>query len=158
MTDASIVTLRVPAAAWRILEETLRLDARSSAFDPELRRQIEAALGQVEDVSLLKIVVPLVTTADLADVVDDLFNNFRKKLLDQDGRPYSREQVEHALAAWLGELSQELLGNLAAHAAYGLQWTEGIDLPPHSDRDLDDEARGERADIEYARARERLAA
>ncbi len=157
MTDTSTITLRVPANAWTILEQTLRLDAHSNAFDHALRDQIAAALRQVEKVHLIRTIVPLVTTDDLSAAVDDLFNNFPNKLLDQDGRPYSRQQVEHALAAWLGELSEELLGHLAAHAQAGFQWSD-MKLPPCSDRDLDDEARRELADLEYARARERLAA
>ena len=157
MADTSETTIvRVPADAWCVLEETLEMDARSSAFDPELRRQITAALGRVEDVSLLKIVVPLVTTADLADAVDELFNGPQPPR-DQDGRLYSREQVARTLSAWLGTLCGEVLNNLALHAQVGVYQPE-MELPSHSDRDLDAEARGEAADLAYERARERAAA
>ncbi len=154
----NLITLRVPEEAWRVLEETLRMDAQSHAFDPKLREQIAAALHRVEEVHPIKTVVPLVTTNDLSDAVDELFDDFPKQLLDQDGHPYSREQIEHALATWLEKLSEELLNHLATHAGRGFQWPEGIDLPPCSDRDFAAEARDEAADIAYERARERLAA
>ncbi len=154
----NLITLRVPEEAWRVLEETLRMDARSHAFDSELRRQVAAALRQIETVATTKTVVPLVTTDDLSDAVDELFDDFPKQLLDQDGHPYSREQIEHALATWLEKLSEELLNHLATHAGRGFQWPEGIDLPPYSDRDFHAEAREEAADLAYERARERLAA
>jgi hypothetical protein len=157
VADTPIVTLRVPANAWTILEQTLRLDAQSHAFDPELRRQITEALHQVETVAPTKIVVPLTTVSDLSDAVDELFNNDSATLLDQDGRPYSRGQVEHALAAWLGRLSEALLAHLADYALNGFRWTE-MELPPCSDRDFEAEARGELADRAYERARERVVA
>lgn len=47
-TTAGMVILRVPQEAWAILEETLALDAVSSAFDPALRQTIARALAQVE--------------------------------------------------------------------------------------------------------------
>jgi hypothetical protein len=153
----NLITLRVSEEAWRVLEETLRLDAQSHAFDPELRDQITAALQQVEQVSSLQTVVPLVTASDLSDAVDELFNDDSTELLDQDGCPYSRGQVERALAAWLGRLSETLLGHLADYALNGFRWTE-MELPPCSDCDFEAEARGELADRAYERARERVAA
>lgn len=42
------VTLRLPAESWKVLAETLRLDASSSAFDPQLRHRIHEALASVE--------------------------------------------------------------------------------------------------------------
>jgi enoyl-CoA hydratase/carnithine racemase len=153
----NLITLRVSEEAWRVLEETLRMDAQSHAFDPELRDQITAALQQVEQVSSLQTVVPLVTASDLSDAVDELFNDDSATLLDQDGRPYSRGQVEHALAAWLGRLNETLLDHLADYALNGFRWTE-MELPPCSNRDFEAEARGETADRAYERARERVAA
>ncbi len=151
---AGSTTLRVPAEAWAILAETLSMDARSTAFDPSLRVQIATALRQVEEVDPIETVVPLVTTRDLDAVVDDLMNG---RLLDQDGRPYSREQVEDALASWLGQLTENLFENLAQHARDSFRWAT-LELPPHSDLDLAEEARGECADREYERARERVTA
>ena len=43
--------IRLPREAWQKLRETLELDARSSAFDPELRKEIREALDQVEHVT-----------------------------------------------------------------------------------------------------------
>jgi len=40
--------IRLPQDAWDKLRETLELDSKSSAFDPELRKEIRAALDQVE--------------------------------------------------------------------------------------------------------------
>jgi hypothetical protein len=152
----NLITLRVPEEAWRVLEETLRMDARSHAFDSELRRQVAAALRQIETVATTKIVVPLVTVSDLSDAVDELFND-STELLDQDGHPYSREQIEHTLGAWLERLSETLLDSLADYALNGFRWAE-MGLPPCSDRDFNAEARDEAADLAYERARERLAA
>ena len=45
------VTLRLPQEAWEKLRETLELDSKSSAFDPELRKEIREALDQVEHVT-----------------------------------------------------------------------------------------------------------
>ena len=45
------MTIRLPLEAWRKIRETLELDAKSSAFDPELRKQIREALDQVEYVT-----------------------------------------------------------------------------------------------------------
>jgi hypothetical protein len=154
----NLITLRVSEEAWRVLEETLRMDAQSHAFDPKLREQIAAALHRVEEVHPIKTVVPLVTTNDLSDAVDELFDDFPKQLLDQDGHLYSREQVERALGAWLERLGEALLDHLAEHARRGFHWAE-MELPPYSDRDLAAEARDEAADLAYERARDkRLAA
>jgi hypothetical protein len=46
-----LITLRVPASAWKVLRETLSIDARSSAFDSVLRKQIGNALGQINELS-----------------------------------------------------------------------------------------------------------
>ncbi len=158
MTDlpksAGFVTLRVSADAWRVLEQTLRMDARSHAFDPTLRAQIAAALCQVEEVHCIKTVVPLVTTNDLEAVVDDLLN---ERPCDPEGRAYSRSQIEHALASWLGQLSETLLENLAQYARDGFRQPP-MKLPPHSDLDLAEDARGERADRACERYRERAIA
>lgn len=45
------VTVRLPQDAWDKLKETLELDSESSAFDPELRKEIREALDQVEHVA-----------------------------------------------------------------------------------------------------------
>jgi hypothetical protein len=45
----TIITLRVPESAWRLLEETLTVDSQSGAFDPSLRKEIRAALDKVEE-------------------------------------------------------------------------------------------------------------
>ena len=45
------VVIRLPQDAWDKLTETLELDANSSAFDPELRKEIGEALDQVEYVA-----------------------------------------------------------------------------------------------------------
>ena len=45
-----MITIRVPRDAWALLCETLALDARSSAFDPKLRKRIAQALRQVTEV------------------------------------------------------------------------------------------------------------
>ena len=45
-----MVTIRVPRDDWALLLETLTLDSRSGAFDPELRRRIRDALKQVRQV------------------------------------------------------------------------------------------------------------
>ena len=45
------VMVRLPQEAWDKLRETLELDAKSSAFDPELRKEIREALDQVEHVA-----------------------------------------------------------------------------------------------------------
>jgi len=42
-----VVVLSVPQDAWRVLEETLLVDARSSAFDADLRDSIRRALARV---------------------------------------------------------------------------------------------------------------
>ena len=44
----SYVTIRAPEQVWELLHETLLLDARSKAFDPQLRKDIADALAQVE--------------------------------------------------------------------------------------------------------------
>ncbi len=43
--------IRLPREAWRKIKETLELDSKSSAFDPELRKEIREALDQVEHVT-----------------------------------------------------------------------------------------------------------
>lgn len=43
----SHVTVRIPEAAWDLLAETLRMDSKSSAFDPDLRREIAEAYESV---------------------------------------------------------------------------------------------------------------
>jgi hypothetical protein len=45
------VIVRLPQEAWEKLRETLELDSKSSAFDPELRKEIREALDQVEHVA-----------------------------------------------------------------------------------------------------------
>ena len=45
-----LVMRAAPRWAWDTIEETLRLDAESSAFDPQLRRDIRKALSAVQDV------------------------------------------------------------------------------------------------------------
>jgi len=45
------VTLRAPREAWDLLAETLKLDAKSKAFDPALRIKIQEALKQVREVN-----------------------------------------------------------------------------------------------------------
>ena len=42
-----MVTIRVPRDDWALLLETLTLDSRSGAFDPELRHRIREALQHV---------------------------------------------------------------------------------------------------------------
>jgi len=46
-----MVTLRVPGKAWDLLAETLAMDARSKAFDPDLRRRVGKALDEVQEVA-----------------------------------------------------------------------------------------------------------
>lgn len=41
--------LVVPKDAWETLEETLIIDAESSAFDKDLRKQIKEALDKIKD-------------------------------------------------------------------------------------------------------------
>ncbi len=43
--------IRLPQEAWQKIRETLELDAKSSAFDPELRKEIREALDEVEHVT-----------------------------------------------------------------------------------------------------------
>jgi len=49
--------IRLPREAWQKIKETLELDAKSSAFDPELRKEIREALDQVEHVTALPSLV-----------------------------------------------------------------------------------------------------
>lgn len=56
-----MVTLRMPQSAWDTLEETLQMDAQSSAFDPELREEIEEALGTIEQVADKKLPTLVIT-------------------------------------------------------------------------------------------------
>ncbi len=51
------VSIRLPQDAWEKLTETLALDAKSSAFDPELRKEIREALDQVEHVTASPLLV-----------------------------------------------------------------------------------------------------
>jgi len=37
----------MPAETWRLLEETLRKDAQSTAFDKDLRAEISSGLEQI---------------------------------------------------------------------------------------------------------------
>jgi hypothetical protein len=48
MSKTDYVYLKVPRDAWDLLEETLCMDAESSAFDEVLRQEISDALSQVE--------------------------------------------------------------------------------------------------------------
>lgn len=48
------VTVRFPEGAWDLLEETLRKDSDSKAFDPALRRQITESLTQLQYISGLE--------------------------------------------------------------------------------------------------------
>lgn len=43
------VVRSAPRWAWDVIEETLRMDAQSGAFSPELRRKIANALEAVTD-------------------------------------------------------------------------------------------------------------
>ena len=61
-----MVTLRVPGKDWALLLETLTLDSRSRAFDPELRRRIRDALKHVRQVD-----EPWVLTVVYAGVPDE---------------------------------------------------------------------------------------
>ena len=47
--DHKMVTRQAPRWAWAIIDETLSIDARSSAFDAQLRRDITLACDEVED-------------------------------------------------------------------------------------------------------------
>jgi len=46
-TPANTVFLKVPADQWELIFSTLSLDARSSAFDRDLRRQLNEALESI---------------------------------------------------------------------------------------------------------------
>ena len=51
MNDENEIVLRkAPVWAWRAIDETLYLDARSSAATPELRQIIKEAAEAMEDV------------------------------------------------------------------------------------------------------------
>lgn len=41
------VTVKMPAAAWKVLYDSLKLSARSSGSTPELRKMVTEALAQV---------------------------------------------------------------------------------------------------------------
>lgn len=49
------VTLKAPDEAWTFLIEHLEMDARSSSFDPELRREIRLALDSVHATEMKEI-------------------------------------------------------------------------------------------------------
>lgn len=51
MTDRPIV-VKIPLSAWRVLLETLSLDAASSSFDDNLRRELRKAMNSVEIVNV----------------------------------------------------------------------------------------------------------
>lgn len=59
------VTISVPRDAWRVLKETLLLDAKSSAFDVELRSKIQQALAGV-----LVLNAPVELTEAARDVLE----------------------------------------------------------------------------------------
>ena len=43
------VTRSAPRWAWDVIDETLAADARSSAFDPALREEVQSALDAMVD-------------------------------------------------------------------------------------------------------------
>jgi hypothetical protein len=49
--DSELVTRSAPAWAWEVIDETLAMDAQSSAFDPDLREKIGKALEAMIDAS-----------------------------------------------------------------------------------------------------------
>jgi hypothetical protein len=55
------VVLLVSKEHWEVLRETLRMDSQSSAFDPQLRRQIAKAYDGVSDI-----------TEDVSDLLDEV--------------------------------------------------------------------------------------
>lgn len=82
MKTKNCTVLLIPNEAWETLHETLQMDTQSSAFDPDLRREIKQALDQVRPITaevstLLDVVeeVPrcahLTTGAGVAHVVGD---------------------------------------------------------------------------------------
>ena len=44
------ITLRLPTEAWELLRETLEMDSRSRAFDPDLRHAITPSLEAIQEV------------------------------------------------------------------------------------------------------------
>lgn len=48
MPETKYIVLRMPVASWDTLSETLKMDCNSSAFDVELREEIEAAMDTIE--------------------------------------------------------------------------------------------------------------
>ena len=50
-TAPKCTVLLVPDDAWDVLRETLEVDSESSAFDPDLRHAIKAALDQVQTIT-----------------------------------------------------------------------------------------------------------
>jgi hypothetical protein len=47
--EDELITRSAPQWAWDVIDETLAMDAQSSAFDPELRDEIDAALAAMTD-------------------------------------------------------------------------------------------------------------
>ena len=47
--ENTILTRRAPRWAWDVIEETLRLDAKSNAFDRDLRADITRAINAIDD-------------------------------------------------------------------------------------------------------------
>jgi len=62
-TSDGCITIQVPQEDWHLLLETLEKDAESSAFDPELRERIRAALENVR---------PLTGIAELVELAEDV--------------------------------------------------------------------------------------
>ncbi|MEN6550106.1 MAG: hypothetical protein ABFE07_29025 [Armatimonadia bacterium] len=53
-SERLLIYLKIPREQWALLLETLTLDARSSAFDPKLRRRIARALKTVRYIGMRK--------------------------------------------------------------------------------------------------------
>ena len=78
MKSKDYTVLLVPTAAWSTLQETLQMDTRSGAFDPNLRKEISKALNQVQPITgqlsaLLDVAeeVPRCATVGSAHVVGE---------------------------------------------------------------------------------------
>lgn len=109
--------LCIPAEAWETMRETLELDARSKAFDKDLRNTIAAALGTVtyigddvkqlidqydisgygvgEDIQNLQIVTGLMPGKDADDDEEDedaRTERLRKDFPEDDDPPWRDEQ------------------------------------------------------------------
>ncbi len=94
--------IRLPQEAWQKIRETLELDARSSAFDPELRKEIREALDQVEHVTASPPLVQaaqdvLEWAAQMGDWEAPCWQRLRNAVEQASARPESSSDAQDAL-------------------------------------------------------------